>query len=74
MTVNSPYRLLDIRQRFVDSEGILKWATPKEAFNAVKAAVPETVDLIPCSLKEDHSNQSRFPGCPKCNPTGFMEA
>ena len=86
VTVDSPYRLVDIRQRFVDEEGVLRptrrgvklrlkeWASLKEAVEAVKVVVPETAVLVPCSLQEDHSNQRGFLTCPECNPTGFLEA
>ena len=83
VSVKSPYRLVDIRQRFVDAEGVLRptkrglklklqtWTSLKAAIQEIKEAVPETSVILPCFLDDDHQNQQGYINCPECNPNGY---
>jgi hypothetical protein len=84
VSVASPYWLVDIRQRFRDSEGKLRpttrgiklkiqeWEVVKNTYPEVQEAVPETEVLVPCALQDDHQNQLGALSCPECNPDGYQ--
>ena len=85
ITVTSPYWLVDIRQRFVDSEGNLRptrrgiklrfaeWKALTETFEEVKDAAPEVGVITPCYLGVDHQNQLGYLSCPECSPKGYSQ-
>jgi hypothetical protein len=84
VSVVSPYWLVDIRQRFQDSEGKLRptargiklkfreWQNLKESYPEIQEAVPETETLVPCALQDDHQYQLGAVSCSECNPNGYQ--
>ena len=62
LSIKSPYWVVDLRHRFKDSSGVLRytrkgirlkkneWLALKECESVVESAVPELKDLIPCCL------------------------
>ncbi|CAC5402769.1 unnamed protein product [Mytilus coruscus] len=83
ITVNKIYPTVDVRQRWMtpDTNQIVstkkgisltydKWEALKGTFPAVREAVPEFENTIPCILSDDHQNQERMLNCSTCNPFG----
>jgi hypothetical protein len=84
VSLQSPLRIIDIRQRFLDSAGVLRptrrgvalrvkqWEQLKGLFLRLEQLLPEIVDMIPCFLSPDHQNQQGALMCPECNPNYYQ--
>lgn len=77
-SIKDPYWNIDIREFFIDDgvrrptrRGIklkrLEWIKLENAIKDIEKVVPETADMSPCYLSDDHQNQFGWMTCRECN-------
>jgi hypothetical protein len=83
-SVQSPYRCVNLRQWFQDTNGVNRpgngvsltvalWDKFLLADAGLYSILPELNNTLRCMEEADHGNQLGFLKCSECNPDGFMD-
>jgi len=80
--VTSPYRVVDIRQRYFKDGRLYYtkvgiklhpqgWQKVLDTRCTVIDCIPNLDDHLPCFMREDHQNQEGALTCPECSPNSY---
>lgn len=80
--VTSPYRIVDIRQRYFDKGKLfytkagvklhpLGWQKLLDTRSRVIDSIPNMDEQVPCFMRDDHQNQEGALSCSECSPNTF---